>query len=45
MSGIVWAARSTNGRLLWRYRGGITAIQLTTGEKLWHKDLAAPASV
>ena len=22
--------------------GGITAIQLTTGEKLWHKSLAEP---
>jgi len=42
-SGIVWGgAFDEKAAYYGATGGGITAIQLTTGEKLWHKDLAEP---
>ncbi len=41
LSGIVWGgAFDEKAAYYGATGGGITAIQLTTGEKLWHKDLA-----
>ncbi len=43
LSGIVWGgAFDEKAAYYGATGGGITAIQLTTGEKLWHKDLAEP---
>lgn len=43
MSGIVWGGAFDNQAAYYgQTGGGITAIQLTTGEKLWHQNLAAP---
>lgn len=43
LSGIVWGgAFDDKAAYYGQTGGGITAIQLTTGEKLWHKNLAAP---
>jgi polyvinyl alcohol dehydrogenase (cytochrome) len=42
-SGIVWGGAFDEKAAYYGLTGGgITAIQLTTGEKLWHKDLAEP---
>ncbi len=42
-SGIVWGGAFDQTAAYYGLTGGgITAIQLTTGEKLWRKDLAAP---
>lgn len=44
LSGIVWGgAFDEKAAYYGQTGGGITAIQLTTGEKLWHKDLAEPS--
>lgn len=43
ISGIVWGgAFDEKAAYYGATGGGITALQLTTGEKLWHKDLAEP---
>ncbi len=43
LSGIVWGGAFDNKAAYYgQTGGGITAIQLTTGEKLWHKPLAEP---
>src|ERR1700678_1655343 len=43
LSGIVWGgAFDEKAAYYGATGGGITALQLTTGEKLWHKDLAEP---
>ncbi|HTW64205.1 MAG TPA: PQQ-binding-like beta-propeller repeat protein [Bryobacteraceae bacterium] len=43
LSGIVWGGASDEKAAYYGLSGGgITAIQLTTGEKLWHKALAEP---
>jgi polyvinyl alcohol dehydrogenase (cytochrome) len=42
-NGIVWGgAFDEKAAYYGQTGGGITAIQLTTGEKLWHKDFAEP---
>ena len=43
MSGIVWGGAFDEKAAYYGLSGGgITAVQLTTGEKLWHKPLAEP---
>ncbi len=43
MSGIVWGGAFDEKAAYYGLSGGgITAVQLTTGEKLWHKPLADP---